>query len=698
MAFDRSKFIEQFKSETKEHIQKLSQGFLKLETRGGNKALLGLLMREAHTIKGSATMMGYKRISEIAHKIEDGFDKAMKKKVTVRNWDFDTLFKCVDSIEALLEDKVTWEAKGIDRPFVEKLCGEIDKMFSGKAAGSKAKTALPARAVSLDVQEAKLDRSIRVNTDRLNKLINLSGELVVSKIRMNELVSNLIEKTDSERDRFAGIGDLTKDLKEVCGNIDVSAANIQTEIMNVRMVPVSHLFNVFPRAMRDLAHQKGKDIEFDVIGGDTELDKGILDEMKSPIMHLLRNSVDHGIESAKERKRAKKPRSGRISLKAYQKGSQVIIEVSDDGRGIDPVKVKEQAKAKGIVLPERIDEMIDAQIVQLIFSPGFSTKNNVSEVSGRGVGLDVVHEKAAALKGIVEVSSKVGEGTTFIIKLPLTLAVTESLLVAAGNETFAVPIDMIIETIRVAPKDIKTVETKEAITVKGHIIPLVRIGQLFDVAEKGIVERRFFSVIIVQFVEKKLALLVDGLIGRQEIVSKRLGAPLENVKNIAGATIVGNGKVVLILDVPSIIESAEGVVLRRPAARASLARSTKKKRKTILLAEDVLSTAMLEKNILESAGFSVVIARDGEEALRTASQEKFDLIITDVLMPKMNGFELTEKLKKDKFYRDVPVIIVTTRESDADKRRGLEAGADAYILKSEFTGEGLLDVIERMIG
>jgi len=698
MPFDKSKFIEQFKSETKEHVQKLSQGFLKLETHGVNKTFLEVLMREAHTIKGSATMMGYKRISEIAHKIEDGFDKAMKKKVKVRKWNFDTLFKCLDTIEALLEDKVTWEAKGIDRPFVENLCGEIDRMFFGKPAKSKAKTTSPARDFSTDAQEASLERSIRVNTDRLNKLINLSSELVVSKIRMNELVSNLIEKTDSKEERSAGISVLTKDLKAVCDNISISSANIRTEIMNVRMVPVSHLFDIFPRAMRDLAHRKGKDIEFEITGGDTELDKGILDEMKSPIMHLLRNSVDHGIESAKERKRGKKPHSGKLFLRAYQKGSQIIIEVSDDGRGIDPVMVKERAKAKGIVRGEKIGEMIDAQIVQLIFSPGFSTKDNVSETSGRGVGLDVVRERVAALKGIVEVSSKVGEGTTFIIKLPLTLAVTESLLVAAGNETFAVPIDMIVETRRVSPKDIKTVEAKEAITVKGHILPLVRISQLFDVAEKGIVERRFFSVVVVQFVEKKLALLVDGLIGRQEIVSKRLGAPLGNVKNIAGATIVGSGKVVLILDVPSIIESAEGFVLRRTAARVLPAKSAEKKRKTILLAEDVLSTAMLEKNILESAGFSVVIARNGEEALKTALQERFDLIITDVLMPKMDGFELTKKLKKDKFYKEVPVIIVTTRETDADKRRGLEAGADAYILKSEFTGEGLLDIIERMIG
>jgi len=407
--------------------------------------------------------------------------------------------------------------------------------------------------------------------------------------------------------------------------------------------------------------------------------------------------IDHGIELPDERLEKGKKKEGKILLNCFQQGTQVVVEVMDDGGGIDIAKVKEQALARGIVVKDRIEDMPHEQLIQLIFNSGFSTSDTVSDISGRGVGLDVVRESVAKLKGIVEVSSMPKAGTKFILKLPLTLSITESLLVSCGVEAFAIPIESVVETIRINQEEIKTVESKEAITVRGHILPLVRLSELFGIAHKGIFEKKFFSVVIVQSVEKRVGILVDELLGRQDIVRKSIGDPLKKVKNISGAAILGDGKVVLILDIPSIIELAEGVVVKRPAQVAQPAEKRKKK-KTILLAEDVLSTAMLEKNVLESVGYSVVIARDGQEALDRSSQEKFDLVITDVLMPRMDGFELVSRLKKDKAYKDVPVIIVTTRESDADKRRGLEAGADSYILKSEFTSEGLLEAIERLIG
>jgi CheY-like chemotaxis protein/chemotaxis signal transduction protein len=307
-----------------------------------------------------------------------------------------------------------------------------------------------------------------------------------------------------------------------------------------------------------------------------------------------------------------------------------------------------------------------------------------------------VRENISKLKGIVEVDSKPGQGSRFILKLPLTLGITESLFVACGNETFSLPIENVIETIRVNQGEIQTVEGKEVITLRGQILPLVRLNDVFNLSQRGIVEKKLFLVVIVQSVEKRIGLMVDQLLGRQEIVRKNLGEPLRNVRGISGATIIGDGRVILILDIPQIIENAESVMVRKVQIPSGPAPA--KKRKAILLVEDTLSTAMLEKNILESAGFSVVIARDGNEAVEKASQERFDLVITDILMPRMDGFELTLRLKKDHLYKDVPIIIVTTRESDADKRRGLEAGAEAYILKSEFTSEGLLETIERLIG
>ncbi len=438
-------------------------------------------------------------------------------------------------------------------------------------------------------------------------------------------------------------------------------------------------------------------MQIEIKGGETELDKAIIDELRDPLLHILRNAVDHGIESPADRVKRNKPRVGTIFLNAYQQGQQVVIEVSDDGGGIDIEVVRKEAVKRNLITEENVWGLSEDQIYQFLFVPGFSTKSEVTEISGRGVGLDVVREKMLKLKGIVEVRSIWGKGAKFIMKVPLTLGITESLFAACGSETFALPVENVVETIRINPEEIRSVEGKEAITVRNQIMPLLRLNDIFGLPQRGILEKKFFPVVVVQSVEKRIAILVDQLIGRQEIVRKNLGEPLKNIRGVSGATILGDGRVILILDIPQIIDSSEGGIIKRPEIKGKPPAQAKK-RKTILLAEDALTTAMLEKNILESSGFSVVIARDGQEALEKSQQEKFDLVITDILMPKMYGFELTGRLKKDNLYKDVPIIIVTTRESDTDKRRGLEAGADAYILKSEFTSEGLLETIERLLG
>ncbi|MCX5665657.1 MAG: chemotaxis protein CheW [Candidatus Omnitrophica bacterium] len=712
MEFDKSKFIGQYKEETREHLQNLSEGLLKLEKSPEDKGMLESMMREAHTIKGSSTMMGYKRIADIAHEMESGLQDALDGKMVLQKAHFDILFKSLDSIPPLLEDKVTWEGAGVARPYADDLCKEIASVFArvvkktempkAPEAPIKKKEAKASEPVKVSPQPpaAIAEESLRVDINKLDKLMNLSGELIVSKVRLNELVTHITRKFETHDHSGESFRELIKELNRAQESISSVTSNIQDEVMKVRMVPVSYLFNLFPRAMRDLAQKAGKDVNIEMKGENTHLDKTIIDEMRDPMMHLLRNAVDHGIESSQDRIRKGKPAAGRVSLNAYQVGSQVVVEVSDDGAGIDVAKVKARAIERKVLPKEKIESLSDEEVFQILFMPGFSTKDEVTETSGRGVGLDVVKESLTKLKGTVEVISASDSGTIFRMKMPLTLAITECLLVAAGSDTFAIPIDAVVETIRIELGQVKTVETREAITVRNQIMPLVRLNDIFSLPTKGIVERKYYSVIIVQAVEKRLGLLVDELNGRQDIVGKSLSEPLKNVKYVSGATILGDGRVILIIDVPSIIDSFEGgvVIRRQDVSKAMPGPIVKKRRKTILLAEDAISTAMLEKNVLESAGFSVVIARDGQEALEKSAQEKFDLVITDILMPRMDGFELTITLRKDKLYKNIPIIIVTTRESDADKRRGLEAGADAYILKSEFTSEGLLNTIERLIG
>jgi two-component system chemotaxis sensor kinase CheA len=711
MKFDSSEFTGPYQEEVRERIQKLIDGLLKLEKAPQDKALLDSMLREAHTIKGSSAIMGYRRVADIAHVMESGLQDALNGKLRLGKRHFDVLFKCLDSIPPLLDDKVTWESKGISQSYVDNLCKEVTSVFASETnneekhgpqeiTGQKNDPVKPESGGVTPPSASAGEESLRVDITRLDKLMNLSGELIVSKVRLNELVKSITLKLEAEMSGDEIYANIAKELNRVDESITAVTSNIQDEVMKVRMVPVSYLFNLFPRAMRDLAHKAGKDINIEIKGENTHLDKTIIDEMKAPIMHLLRNAVDHGIEPAEERIRKNKPASGRVSLNASQVGSQVVIEVSDDGTGIDVKKVKERALERKLSSKDRLEAMSDEEVFQILFAPGFSTKDEVTETSGRGVGLDVVKESIAKLKGTIEIISGRDRGTAFIMKMPLTLAITECLLVAAGSDTFAIPIDAVVETARIEPGAIKTVEAHEAITVRNQIMPLVRLNDIFGVPAKGIIQKRYYSVVIVQAVEKRLSILVDELKGRQDIVSKALGDPLKNIRYISGATSLGDGRVVLIIDIPSIINSFEsGVALKHPAAaQPKAAGAVKKRRKTILLAEDAVSTAMLEKNVLESAGFSVVIARDGREALEKSSQERFDLVITDLLMPRMDGFELTAALRNDKLYKDIPIIIVTTRENDADKRRGLEAGANAYILKSEFTSEGLLNTIERLIG
>ena len=686
MGFDKTKFIARYKAETQEFIQKLNDGLLKLEKKPDDQSLLETLMREAHTIKGSSTMMGYKRVADITHRMEDELQKALEGKVKLEKGHFDVLFKCVDAIPLLIEDKVTWEDTGVNRPFVDDLCKEIEDVFQNKAL-KEAENHKPKKPEAKKVTEEPVaaipgpkpiipapfgEESIRVDIRKLDKLMNLSGELLISKIRLDELSKNLSSKAEAHAHIKEDCGALIQELSKVDNSIDFITKGLEGEVLRLRMISVGYLFGTFPRAMRDLADEKGKDVQILIKGEETEFDKAIIDEMKGPIMHILRNAIDHGIEPPDERVANGKPRTGTITLTASQQGSQVVIEVSDDGRGINTEKVKREAVKRGFIAEEKMKDLVDEQVYPFLFIPGFSTSEAVTEVSGRGVGLDVVRENISKLKGIVEVYSTPCQGSRFILKLPLTLGITESLFVACGSETFALPIENVVETIRVNREEVRTVEGKEAITLRGRILPLVRLNDVFSLSQRGIVEKKYFLVVIVQSVEKRIGLMVDQLLGRQEIVRKNLTGPLRNVRGVSGATIIGDGRVILILDVPQIIENVEGAMVRKVHIAPKPAEA--RKRKAILLAEDTLSTALLEKNILESAGFSVVIARDGQEALEKASQERFDLVITDVLMPRMDGVELTLRLKKDNLYKDVPIIIVTTRESDADKRRGLEAG------------------------
>ena len=683
-------------------------------------------MREAHSIKGTATMLGFKLIADVAHRMEDGLDRAIKGQLFLAADQFNCLFKCIDAIGRLVEGGMGEDMERDDRARMDELIKEAEKTFAEEIKGREDegredegmkdegtkdegrkdegtkdegtvvhRPLVPHPSEQSERSFSMDDRSLRVDIDKLNALMNLSGELLIARTRLKELVRVLIEKTRKSELFGDSLAELAGELKIADEKIGRLTEELKLEVVGSRMVPISNLFNIFPRAMRDLAAERGKEVRLEIIGEGTELDKKLVDELKDPLLHLLRNAVDHGIEERVERVRSNKPSAGIITLSASQRGGRVVVEVEDDGRGVDLTRVRKRVVELGLAAAGEVAGMSDERLCQFLFTPGFTTRDTVSQVSGRGVGLDVVRKKVTLLKGTVEISSRPGKGTRFTIELPLTLTITECLLVGAGSEIMAIPSVRIDRTVRVNPEEIKKVEGEEAITVDGVIVPLIRLRNLFGLPRKGIFEKQLLPVVVVEVSGKRVGLLVDRLLEAREIVRKPIGPPADALPLIAGATILGSGRISLILDIPSIVEAPRNVMAEpdRPSPTR-----VRKGRRTILLAEDTLSTAALEKNILESAGYSVVIARDGNEALKKAAQERFDLVITDILMPGMDGFELTGRLKKDTIYRNIPIIIVTTRGSDEDKRRGLKAGADAYILKSEFTSEGMLETIERLIG
>lgn len=471
-------------------------------------------------------------------------------------------------------------------------------------------------------------------------------------------------------------------------------ADLQNDVRRARMLPVSTVFDTFPRMVRDLAREQGKDVRLEIRGGNTEMDRVVLEQIRAPLTHLLRNCVDHGVENAETRVAAGKSPDGVVSLFASQRGDTVSIEVADDGRGIDLDKVKAAAVDKGLASTDDPAAVSDREALSLIFSSGLSTSPLITDVSGRGVGLDVVRENVERLNGTIELDTRPGDGTKFSLDIPLTVTTTRCLLVRASGQTFALPISNVARLVRVAPQDIREAEGKEAIAVAGEAIALRNLAAVLglDVTE----EDRVCPALVVRAAERTVALLVDETAGVEQMVVKSLPRPLLRVRHTAGASVLGTGEVVVVLNAAEVVRSALGSESR--AGRVRRGESAREERvPVILLADDSITTRTLEKNILQAAGYEVRIAVDGADAWTTLQADGADVVVSDVQMPRMDGFDLTAKIRSDERFQHLPVVLVTSLESRADRERGVEVGADAYIGKSSFDQEQLLDVIRRLI-
>ncbi|MFP6165402.1 chemotaxis histidine kinase/response regulator CheAY2 [Helicobacter pylori] len=558
------------------------------------------------------------------------------------------------------------------------------------------KTETKAKAKA-DTEENKapsigVEQTVRVDVRRLDHLMNLIGELVLGKNRLIRIYSDVEERYDGEK--------FLEELNQVVSSISAVTTDLQLAVMKTRMQPVGKVFNKFPRMVRDLSRELGKSIELIIEGEETELDKSIVEEIGDPLIHIIRNSCDHGIEPLEERRRLNKPETGKVQLSAYNEGNHIVIKISDDGKGLDPVMLKEKAIEKGVISERDAEGMSDREAFNLIFKPGFSTAKVVSNVSGRGVGMDVVKTNIEKLNGIIEIDSEVGVGTTQKLKIPLTLAIIQALLVGVQEEYYAIPLSSVLETVRISQDEIYTVDGKSVLHLRDEVLSLVRLSDIFKV--DAILESNSdVYVVIIGLADQKIGVIVDYLIGQEEVVIKSLGYYLKNTRGIAGATVRGDGKITLIVDVGAMMDMAKSIKVNITTLMNE-SENTKSKNSpsdyVVLAIDDSSTDRAIIRKCLKPLGITLLEATNGLEGLEMLKNgDKIpDAILVDIEMPKMDGYTFASEVRKYNKFKNLPLIAVTSRVTKTDRMRGVESGMTEYITKP-YSGEYLTTVVKRSI-
>ncbi|GAA9848517.1 chemotaxis protein A [Helicobacter pylori] len=569
---------------------------------------------------------------------------------------------------------------------------ETPKTETPKAPKTETKAKAKADTEENKAPSIGVEQTVRVDVRRLDHLMNLIGELVLGKNRLIRIYGDVEERYDGEK--------FLEELNQVVSSISAVTTDLQLAVMKTRMQPVGKVFNKFPRMVRDLSRELGKSIELIIEGEETELDKSIVEEIGDPLIHIIRNSCDHGIEPLEERRRLNKPETGKVQLSAYNEGNHIVIKISDDGKGLDPVMLKEKAIEKGVISERDAEGMSDREAFNLIFKPGFSTAKVVSNVSGRGVGMDVVKTNIEKLNGIIEIDSEVGVGTTQKLKIPLTLAIIQALLVGVQEEYYAIPLSSVLETVRISQDEIYTVDGKSVLRLRDEVLSLVRLSDIFKV--DAILESNSdVYVVIIGLADQKIGVIVDYLIGQEEVVIKSLGYYLKNTRGIAGATVRGDGKITLIVDVGAMMDMAKSIKVNITTLMNE-SENTKSKNSpsdyVVLAIDDSSTDRAIIRKCLKPLGITLLEASNGLEGLEMLKNgdKTPDAILVDIEMPKMDGYTFASEVRKYNKFKNLPLIAVTSRVTKTDRMRGVESGMTEYITKP-YSGEYLTTVVKRSI-
>jgi len=755
----QKRILATFRIEAEEHIQIFSSNLIELEKTTSIKKkaeIIEVMFREVHSLKGAARSIDQKDIESICLPLESIFSALKRQEIELSPLWFDLFYKTAEWLLKLI-DNLGVEQTIAFRHTQQRKIQQLKVMALGKGITEETKEpspkdlsssqpvqseSIPESNLQTDVHAISLPTyfgMVRIPISKLDPLLMQAEEMIQSKISVDqrteelrnlcnelnewktevlkwrsrksratvELWNEWLEDTEIRLNKAEHqMAQITRYMGHDQHSLDRMVNNHLEALKQILMLPVSSLVETFPGMVREISRDQKKEIDFIILGSELEIDKRILEELKDPLIHLIRNAIDHGISKSQERILQNKPVRGKITIAfAAKESGQVEITISDDGKGINTEQVLKSALKSGIISKETADKMGQKDILNLIYQSGISTSSLITDISGHGLGLTIVHEKVLKLNGKISVESELNKGTTFRILLPMTLATFRGILVLVKGFMFILPTMSVERVLKLKQEDIKTVENHETLQFDDQIISVVDLGEVLGLPQnkhsgsdkmgQELTNSNQIRLVVLVSGEYRMAFKVDELADEQQVLVKGLGKLLKRVRNISGATILGSGRIVPVLNVNDLMKSAlriEGNMSKETAGEPVIPKTGK-----ILVAEDSITSRTLLKNILIMAGYQVTTAIDGADAYAKARTGNFDLIVSDVDMPKMNGFELTAKIKNDKKLSEIPVVLVTALESRDDRERGIEAGADAYIIKSSFDQGNLLEVIKRLI-
>ncbi len=730
-----------FSSEAESHAAALSSGLVELESGSPSASTLDKLMRAAHSLKGAARVIGLEEVVALAHAMEDRFVAAQQGS-TLTSAEIDLLLVGADQLAAIAkvpsEELRTWLASSAES------LRQLGRQISGLAApahgsavalklpSAPAPTALaPAAAAPVEARRAGDQRIVRVAAESINRLMGLAGESLVEARRvmafggslqqlkqrqtaLNDVLSDLEHLAGGDTDRLlARIGEAKQralECREALGKriaefeiytrrADDLSDRLYREAQKTRMRPFADGVQGVPRAVRDLGRKLGKQVKLEITGERTQVDRDVLESLDAPLNHLIRNAIDHGIEGPDERTGAGKPEQGSLRIEAHHRAGMLNIRIADDGRGIDAQRVAQKALDQGLITEQMASSLSEAEALEFLFLPGFSTARELTDISGRGVGLDVVRSAITAIGGSVSIKTEAGRGTVFLLQLPVTRSVLRAILVEIGGEPYAFPLLKIERVVRVLLDETQTMEGSQYIALDGKNIGLVRAEQVLRL-ELPASSTDELCVVVLGSGDRQVGVVVDRFLGEQDLVVRPLDARLGKVQDLAAAAILADGTPALIVDVDDVLRSIDKLIEagRLERVRKGGAAAPAQVGKRILVVDDSLTVREVERQLLVNRGYSVDVAVDGVDGWNSVNSAHYDLVVTDLDMPRMSGIELVRAIKADSRLQSLPVVIVSYKDRDEDRLRGLEAGANYYLTKSSFHDDRFVLAVEELIG